>query len=60
MLPNLVLIQDNLAHRYVNGKLDQTVEIDLEQGSKQVRKDIEYFRVYGVEFDEVPKNSDTI
>lgn len=50
--PNLVLIQDDIATRYVNGKVDQVVNIDYSVGIKNVKADIEYFRVYGVEIEE--------
>lgn len=50
--PNLVLIQDDIATRYVNGKVDQVVNIDYSVGIKNVKADIEYFRRYGVDLPE--------
>jgi hypothetical protein len=50
--PNLVLIQGTTATRYVNGKADQVVNIDYSVGIKNVKADIEYFRVNGVEIEE--------
>lgn len=52
MKPNLVLIQGDIATRYVNGKVDQVVNIDYSVGIKNVKADIEYFRVNGVEIEE--------
>jgi hypothetical protein len=52
MKPNLVLIQGNTATRYVNGKADQVVNIDYSVGIKNVKADIEYFRINGVEIEE--------
>lgn len=52
MKPNLVLIQGNTAVRYVNGKKDQAVNIDYSVGIKNVKADIEYFRINGVEIEE--------
>ena len=48
MKPNLVLIEGDTATRYVNGKRDQIVKIDPSVGIKQLREDIEFFRVNGV------------
>lgn len=52
MKPNLVLIQGDIATRYVNGKVDQVVNIDYSVGIKNVKADIEYFRTHGVELEE--------
>lgn len=50
MKPNLVLIQGNLAARYVDGKQEQIVEIDWTSAPKHiVRKNIEHFRKYGLD-----------
>lgn len=43
---NLVVISDNKAYRYVNGKLDQICEI---QATRTLKNDIEFFRVNGLE-----------
>lgn len=48
MKPNLVLIEGETATRYVNGKREQIVKIDFTVGIKQLREDIEFFRVNGV------------
>lgn len=48
MKPNLVLIEATTATRYVDGKRDQIVKIDSSVGIKQLREDIEFFRVNGV------------
>ena len=48
MKPNLVLIEGDTAIRYVNGKREQIVKIDFTVGIKQLREDIEFFRVNGV------------
>lgn len=48
MKPNLVLIEGDTATRYVNGKREQIVKIDFTVGIKQLREDIEFFRVNGV------------
>lgn len=50
--PNLVLIQGDIATRYVNGKVDQVVNIDYSVGIKNVKADIEYFRVNGIDLPE--------
>ena len=50
--PNLVLIQDDIATRYVDGKVDQVVNIDYSVGIKNVKADIEYFRVNGIDLPE--------
>jgi len=50
--PNLVLIQGDIATRYVNGKADQVVNIDYSVGIKNVKADIEYFRINGVDMPE--------
>lgn len=50
--PNLVLIQGDIATRYVNSKVDQVVNIDYSVGIKNVKADIEYFREHGVELEE--------
>lgn len=52
MRPNLVLIRGTTAVRYVNGKKDQTVSIDYSVGINNVKQDIEYFRINGVEIEE--------
>ena len=52
MKTNIVLIQGDTAVRYVDGKEDQTVKIDYSVGIKNVKQDIEYFRVNGVEIEE--------
>jgi hypothetical protein len=51
MKPNLVLIIGDKAVRYVNGKAEQVVQIDLTVGTKAIQRDIEYFRVNGLEFE---------
>ena len=48
MKPNLVLIVGDTATRYVNGKREQVVKIDFTVGIRQIREDIEFFRVNGV------------
>ena len=48
MQPNLVLIEGDTATRYVNGQREQIVKIDFTVGIKQLREDIEFFRVNGV------------
>ena len=48
MQPNLVVIQGNTATRYVEGKRDQVVKIDFTTGVKQLRADIEFFRLNGI------------
>lgn len=48
MKPNLVLIEGDTATRYINGKREQIVKIDFTVGIKQLREDIEFFRVNGV------------
>ena len=50
--PNLVLIQGTTAVRYVNGKKDQVVNVDYSVGIRNVKADIEFFRVNGVETDD--------
>jgi hypothetical protein len=50
MKPNLVLIIGDRAIRYVNGKQDQIVQIDFSVGTRNVQRDIEHFRVNGVDF----------
>ena len=52
MRPNLVLIQGTTAVRYVNGKKDQVVNVDYSVGIKNVKADIEFFRINGVEMDD--------
>lgn len=52
MKPNLVLIQGDIATRYVNGKAEQSVNIDYSVGIKNVKADIEYFRINGVDLPE--------
>ncbi len=52
MKPNLVLIQGDIATRYVNGKAEQSVNIDYSVGIKNVKADIEYFRQQGVNMPE--------
>jgi predicted DNA-binding transcriptional regulator YafY len=48
----LVVISNNHAYQYVNGKLNQSLKIDpMCVSSRQLRRDIEQFRVYGVEVD---------
>jgi hypothetical protein len=48
----LVVISNNHAYRYVNGKLDQSLKIDpMCVSQRQLRRDIEQFRVYGIEVD---------
>ncbi len=49
MKPNLVLIEGTKATRYVNGKVNQVVNIDYSVGIRNVMQDIEYFRQNGVE-----------
>lgn len=48
MKPNLVLIEGDTATRYVDGKAGQVVKMDFSVGLKQLREDIEFFRVNGV------------
>lgn len=45
---NLVVISDNKAYRYVNGKLDQICEI---QATRTLKNDIEFFRVNGLDME---------
>ena len=45
---NLVVIADNKAYRYVNGKIDQVCEISP---TRTLKKDIEYFRVNGLDLE---------
>lgn len=52
MKPNLVLIEGDTLTRYVNGKRDQVAKIQHDVGLKQLREDIEFFRVNGVPFEE--------
>ena len=51
-LPNLVVIQGDTAVRYVNGKAEQTVKIDYSVGIHNVKQDIEFFRINGVDMEE--------
>lgn len=55
MKPNLVVLHENHAYRYVNGKVDQVVEMNVDSNYdlKQLRKDIEHFRVNGLSFEDV-------
>jgi len=48
MKPTFVLICDERAYRYVNGRLDQVCVITP---TRSIKKDIEYFRVNGLELD---------
>lgn len=48
MKPNLVLIEGDTATRYVDGKPKQVVKMDFSVGIRQLREDIEFFRVNGV------------
>jgi hypothetical protein len=50
--PNLVLIEGTKATRYVNGKVNQVVNIDYSVGIRNVMQDIEYFRQNGVEIED--------
>ena len=52
MKPNLVRIEGSLAARYVDGKLNQMVNVEY---NNRVEEDIEYFRVNGI--DEQYENS---
>ncbi len=52
MKPNLVLIEGIKATRYVNGKVNQVVNIDYSVGIRNVMADIEYFRQNGVEIED--------
>jgi len=49
--PNLVLLHDNLAYRYVQGKLDQVVEVDYSLPIPTLLQEIELLRLHGIEFD---------
>jgi hypothetical protein len=49
MKPNLVVIEGNKAARYVNGKLDVVVNIEFNKHARQIVKEIELFRVNGLE-----------
>ena len=52
MKPNLVRIEGSIAARYVDGKLNQMVNVKY---NDRVKEDIEYFRVNGI--DEQYENS---
>lgn len=52
MQPNLVIIQDNKAYRFVAGKLDQVAEIDFTNKLSIIKQHIEYFRVHGMDFEQ--------
>ena len=52
MKPNLVRIEGAIAARYVDGKLNQMVNVEY---NNRVEEDIEYFRVNGI--DEQYENS---
>ena len=45
MKPNLVKIEGTLAARYVDGKLNQIVNVEY---NDRIEEDIEYFRVNGI------------
>lgn len=47
--PKLVVIQGDRAIRYVDGIRDQICIIDFSVEKKQLLKDIERFRLFGVE-----------
>lgn len=51
-MPNLVLIVKNKATLYVDGQPTQVVEIDYSQPLGKIIKDIEYFRVNGIDFED--------
>ena len=46
---NLVVIEGNKAVRYVNGKREQEVMINFEAPITQIKSDIEWFRIHGIE-----------
>lgn len=46
--PKLVVIEGSRGIRYVDGIRDQIVEIDWSIDKKQLRKDIEHFRLFGL------------
>lgn len=47
--PNLVVIQGETAIRYVEGVRDQIALIENSGNVEQLKRDIEYFRVHGIE-----------
>lgn len=52
MKPTLILLQDNLALRFKEGKLDQVAEIDYTTSIGRIKQDIEYFRKYGMQVEQ--------
>lgn len=50
-MPNLVLIEKDRAILYVDGQATQWVVIDYSQPIGKIKKDIEYFRVNGLDFE---------
>lgn len=51
MKPNLVLIQGNIAALYIDGKQQQKVQIDLNANPEQTKREIEFFRKNGLDFE---------
>lgn len=45
----LVLLHENLAYRFNDKVLDQIAEVDYTQSISSIKKDIEYFRQYGMQ-----------
>jgi predicted GTPase len=48
---NLVLLEGNKATLYVDGQDTQVVVVDYSQPLGRIKKDIEYFRVNGIDFE---------
>ena len=47
----LVVISGNYAYRYVDGKFNQVLAMDMNTKIYRLKKDIEFFRVNGVNTD---------
>jgi hypothetical protein len=57
-MTNLVLIEGSTAARFVEGKFSQKAEIDYNQSVKDILASIEYFRMYGIDFEEEENSSE--
>jgi len=49
--PILLLIQGNKVTRYADGKKDQEAELDWNSSTLQIKRDLEYFRRRGLDFE---------
>lgn len=56
MKPILLLIQGNKVTRYVAGKKDQEAELDWNSSNLQIKRDLEYFRRRGLDFEKENDN----